>query len=417
MGPWKDFLASQNLSGGGASSSSPAIPYSAVGQSDFTSTPSPLAALKARPIRTLLAGVGVLAVLTLLLAAAGGPGSKTIRKAWPDKSGQGKGWSTDTSQAPWRAPGWRSGEGAGAGGGSVNSALGRWDTHGVDRGVFGGSPAEPDWETDPRTGLVHPPDVNPLKMNGYRRANATFVSLVRNSEKWSIMSSMRGVEDRFNRKFGYPWVFLNDEPFSDDFKDAVSSMTRSKVYFGQIPREHWSYPDWVDLEKAARERKKMEEEQVIYGGSESYRMMCRFNSGFFYRHELLQNFDYYWRVEPGVEYYCDIDRDLFLFVRRSLFATSAWPLTRSCRWRPIKRCTGSPLRSTSTAGPSKRSGTPCASLSSSTPNTWRRTTRSASSSTTSTRAWTRNTTSATSGPTSAPPSALSRSPRSSRSTV
>lgn len=32
-------------------------------------------------------------------------------------------------------------------------------------------------------------------------------------------------------------------------------------------------------------------------GSVSYRNMCRFNSGFFYHHELLQQFKWYWRVE------------------------------------------------------------------------------------------------------------------------
>lgn len=26
------------------------------------------------------------------------------------------------------------------------------------------------------------------------------------------------------------------------------------------------------------------------------------------------NFDYYWRVEPGIEYYCDLDYDPFVFV-------------------------------------------------------------------------------------------------------
>ena len=32
-------------------------------------------------------------------------------------------------------------------------------------------------------------------------------------------------------------------------------------------------------------------------GSLSYRNMCRFNSGFFYHHDLLQKYRYYWRVE------------------------------------------------------------------------------------------------------------------------
>lgn len=32
---------------------------------------------------------------------------------------------------------------------------------------------------------------------------------------------------------------------------------------------------------------------------------------FFYRHELLQQYRYYWRVEPGVKYFCDMDYDPF----------------------------------------------------------------------------------------------------------
>lgn len=33
---------------------------------------------------------------------------------------------------------------------------------------------------------------------------------------------------------------------------------------------------------------------------------------FFYRHELMQQYRYYWRVEPGVKYFCDMDYDPFL---------------------------------------------------------------------------------------------------------
>jgi len=51
-----------------------------------------------------------------------------------------------------------------------------------------------------------------------RRANATFVMLARNSDVDSAVRSVREVQDRFNRKFGYPWIFLNEEPFSDEFK-------------------------------------------------------------------------------------------------------------------------------------------------------------------------------------------------------
>ncbi|KAG5463435.1 MAG: glycosyl transferase, partial [Olpidium bornovanus] len=65
--------------------------------------------------------------------------------------------------------------------------------------------------------------------------------------------------------------------------------------YGVIPREHWSYPDWINVTEADAARAKMEAEKVIYGGSLSYRHMCRFNSGFFFRHELLKDYEFYWR--------------------------------------------------------------------------------------------------------------------------
>ena len=52
----------------------------------------------------------------------------------------------------------------------------------------------------------------------HRLANATLFMLARNSDVDSAVNSVREVEDRFNCKYGYPWVFLNEEPFSDDFK-------------------------------------------------------------------------------------------------------------------------------------------------------------------------------------------------------
>lgn len=51
-----------------------------------------------------------------------------------------------------------------------------------------------------------------------RKANAAFVILARNSDLPGILESVKQMEDRFNKKFGYPYVFLNEEDFSDDFK-------------------------------------------------------------------------------------------------------------------------------------------------------------------------------------------------------
>jgi alpha 1,2-mannosyltransferase len=76
---------------------------------------------------------------------------------------------------------------------------------------------------DTSSGLTLPPAVLPGLDNHdfpYPQkgaANATFVFLARNSDLEGVVSSVRQMEDRFNRKYNYPWVFLNDEPFSEEF--------------------------------------------------------------------------------------------------------------------------------------------------------------------------------------------------------
>lgn len=56
-----------------------------------------------------------------------------------------------------------------------------------------------------------------------QRANATFVILARNSDLEGTVRSVREIEDRFNRRFRYPYVFLNEEEFSDEFIKCVSA--------------------------------------------------------------------------------------------------------------------------------------------------------------------------------------------------
>jgi alpha 1,2-mannosyltransferase len=147
------------------------------------------------------------------------------------------------------------------------------------------------------------------------RMNATFVTLARNGDIWEIARSIRQVEDRFNRKYHYDWVFLNDSPFDDDFKKITTALISGNTYYGQVPQEHWSFPDFIDQDKARKVREDMAQRKIIYGDSVSYRHMCRFESGFFFRQPLLLNYDWYWRVEPSVELFCDINFDPFKFMR------------------------------------------------------------------------------------------------------
>lgn len=144
--------------------------------------------------------------------------------------------------------------------------------------------------------------------------NATFITLARNSDLWDIVESIRQVEDRFNRHYHYDWVFLNDKEFDEEFKKVTTALISGETKYGLIPTEHWSFPEWIDQEKAKKVREDMADRKIIYGDSVSYRHMCRFESGFFYRQQLMMDYEWYWRVEPNVKLFCDVGFDPFRYM-------------------------------------------------------------------------------------------------------
>ncbi|RCH77894.1 hypothetical protein CU098_000316, partial [Rhizopus stolonifer] len=150
-----------------------------------------------------------------------------------------------------------------------------------------------------------------------KKAKAAIVILVRNKEQEAIAQTIVNFQDKFNKNFDYPYVFLNEVPFTPQFKSAMRAAAPSAMMqFGLVPEEHWSYPSWIDQDLAAESRKKMESEGVMYAGLESYHHMCRYQSGFFFDHPLLDEYEWYWRVEPGVEFFCDITYDPFLYMQK-----------------------------------------------------------------------------------------------------
>lgn len=183
----------------------------------------------------------------------------------------------------------------------------------------------------------------PMSVASYERANATFVTLARNQDLPELLKSIRQVEDRFNNRFHYSWVFLNDQEFNDEFKEVTSAMVSGETFYGLIPEEHWGYPDWIDQEKAALAREQMVKDQIIYGGSVSYRHMCRYESGFFWRHPLMDQYKYYWRVEPSIQFHCDIPYDVFKYMEENnkkygfTISLPEYPATIPTLWDTTKK--------------------------------------------------------------------------------
>lgn len=152
--------------------------------------------------------------------------------------------------------------------------------------------------------------------NATRKANAAFVILAKNSDVWGVLESMRGIEDRFNRKYNYPYVFLNDKPFSAEFMLHTTSMASGHCTYGIIPSNEWEdIPSWIDQDRMQSAVDEMAKLPIPYGDSVNYRKMCRYQSGWFWRHPLLDTYEFYWRIEPNVKFFCDINYDPFLLMQ------------------------------------------------------------------------------------------------------
>lgn len=149
---------------------------------------------------------------------------------------------------------------------------------------------------------------------------------------------MRDLERTWNHKFNYPWTFFNDVPFTEEFKKKTREVTKAECRYGMpcivshvsaqgssliqsmtcaelIPNEHWEVPSWINLDLFQESVKILKENDIQYADKISYHQMCRWNSGLFYKHPALKDIQYYWRVEPNVHFFCDVDYDVFRYMQ------------------------------------------------------------------------------------------------------
>lgn len=74
-------------------------------------------------------------------------------------------------------------------------------------------------------------------------------------------------------------------------------------------------PSWINMDLFQESVKILKEHDIQYADKVSYHQMCRWNSGLFYKHPALANTQFYWRVEPKVHFFCDIDYDVFRYMQ------------------------------------------------------------------------------------------------------
>ncbi|KIW12986.1 hypothetical protein PV08_08173 [Exophiala spinifera] len=176
-----------------------------------------------------------------------------------------------------------------------------------------------------------------------QRPRAALISLVRNEELDGILQSMRDLEFHWNRRYRYPWIFFNEKPFSEEFKAATSNATDAQTEYHVVPHEHWQTPSWIDHHRYMDTLDYLGTISVGKGHMLSYHSMIRWQSLWFYRHPALLSYNWYWRVEPDVHFFCSIPYDPFSFLEQNELVygfnmailddarsfTSLWSVTRA----------------------------------------------------------------------------------------
>ncbi|KAI1121898.1 glycolipid 2-alpha-mannosyltransferase [Nemania abortiva] len=166
------------------------------------------------------------------------------------------------------------------------------------------------------------------------RENAVFVMLARNQERFKAKKTIRSIEAHFNKWFNYPIMFLNDEPWDPHFVADLNKTAGGKGIFEVIPKEQWTFPDWVDKKSAKESIRKQGSEDTPHAGLEGYHHMCRFYSGKFYQLEALQKYKWYWRLEPDVDFTCAITYDPFVQMAKHKkvygYTIALWEVGTSC---------------------------------------------------------------------------------------
>ncbi|KIJ49903.1 glycosyltransferase family 15 protein [Sphaerobolus stellatus SS14] len=134
------------------------------------------------------------------------------------------------------------------------------------------------------------------------KPNAVIIMLVEPSRIYQALRAIRTIEDRFNRRLQYPYVLFTDGEIPQDIQNKLNWLTEGRGRFADLPSEMWDPPSFLD-------QKLIDHSLNTIGFRMGYRSMCRFFSGFFWKHPAVAHYDYIWRMDSDIVNHCDVPYD------------------------------------------------------------------------------------------------------------
>ncbi|KAF4344512.1 mannosyltransferase [Fusarium beomiforme] len=124
------------------------------------------------------------------------------------------------------------------------------------------------------------------------------------------------IEDNFNSRHLYDWVFFSVRDLPEKFKELASNATNATCIFEVIPKENWNMPGWTDHSQLGDSHETNSGyNREAFESIANIRHMKRWSSAPFANERRLRNYDWFWRVEPGAYLSQDIPFDVFRFMR------------------------------------------------------------------------------------------------------
>lgn len=134
-----------------------------------------------------------------------------------------------------------------------------------------------------------------------RQPKAALVTVAQQTDLPQMLSSMQQVEERFNYRYNYHWVFFSTEDLGDRFKELTSNATNATCRYEIIRDENWIIPGCHDhVRSCTLPERDLGVDPEILARMVNLRQLNRWNSAPFAREPGMQYYDWFWRVEPGV---------------------------------------------------------------------------------------------------------------------
>ncbi|KIJ48900.1 glycosyltransferase family 15 protein, partial [Sphaerobolus stellatus SS14] len=98
---------------------------------------------------------------------------------------------------------------------------------------------------------------------------------------------------RFNRRLKYPYVLFTEANITEEVHEKVRWITEGRATLADLPSDMWGPPAFLDPERI---KVSLQTIGYVHPFTLGYRSMCRFFSGFFWRHPAIAKYDWIWRL-------------------------------------------------------------------------------------------------------------------------